>query len=57
MSALRRIRPFPSYRSRHPVRRLAAGNQTVPLAKVVSGGEGTFCLLRKTALTWIFHEA
>jgi hypothetical protein len=49
-SALRGIRPRPSNRSRQPVRRLAAGNQAVPLAKVVSGGEGVLCLRRKTAL-------
>jgi hypothetical protein len=48
--ALRGIRSRLTWVSRQPVRRLAAGNQTVPLTKVVSGGEGILCLRRKTTL-------
>jgi hypothetical protein len=50
MSALRGIRPRLTWVSRQPVRRLAAGNQTVLLAKVVSGGDEVLCLRRKSAL-------
>ncbi len=50
MSALRGIRSRLTCVSRQSVRRLAAGNQTVPLAKVVSGGDGILYLRRNTAL-------